>query len=552
MCLARSWIETCVSEHEECKVGTEKGWYPSRLLDLGTLDGETCRLVETSNTTIDGPYMTLSHCWGTVDCLKLTLDNHVQFQNGIPLATLPQLYEDAMHVTRRLGIRYLWIDSLCIIQRGDGLADWRHEVTHMDKIYSNTFCNISATDAPDAHHAMFHTRNPEVHYPQRVNVSTDGGEAISQFTIMNRDFWQAEVSDVRLNRRAWVLQERLMAPRVLHFGRNQILWECRTKDAAETYPEGLPQALHGSRYIRFKDLTLATRYRQDSGNGDEGAYNGHASNAVVAAYQPWAQIVQQYTASSLTFPDDKLVALSAVAKLMAGVLRDEYIAGLWRRYLERELLWSVCKRSRDSAKRPKVYRAPSWSWASVDGEVTPGYLDVGAGDILVNVVDVQLDYVTDDKTGLVRGGWLRLRGALKHLALLPRLSPSSRNSGVQDNWIMVVNRTRVSVESESEMRELQPHVFLDTEQQYRDLADPQQPEDGNIYCMPVRKREGDQGSIYVLILKLHDREKGIFRRIGLARGWGADVQQKIMAPSTEESKFPCDSYQDGLHAIYII
>ena len=81
----------------------------------------------------------------------------------------------------------------------------------------------------------------------------------------------------------------------------------------------------------------------------------------------------------------------------------------------------------------------------MDGEVNPGYLDVGAGDVLVDVVDVQLDYVTDDKTGQVRGGWLLLlRGVLKHLALLPCLFSSSRNSGVQDDWIMVVNRIRVS------------------------------------------------------------------------------------------------------------
>ncbi|MBE3048083.1 HET domain-containing protein, partial [Candidatus Bathyarchaeota archaeon] len=113
--LARKWIASCTAKHERCNAGAgETGWYPTRLLDCGTSeDPETCRLVETETTTIEGPYTTLSHCWGLADCLKLTIGNRDQFLDRIPFSLLPQLYQDAVHVTRNLGVRYLWIDSIC-------------------------------------------------------------------------------------------------------------------------------------------------------------------------------------------------------------------------------------------------------------------------------------------------------------------------------------------------------------------------------------------------------------------------------------------------------
>lgn len=473
--------------------------------------------------------MTLSHCWGFTDCPKLTTDNRAQLLDQIPLPLLPQLYQDAVYVTRHLGIKYLWIDSLCIIQWGDESTDWRHEVMLMDKVYSNSFCNISPTDAPDSHHSVFSVRDPHVLYPQIVNVSTN--RKVTQYVVLHSDFWQTEVSRARLNRRAWVLQERLLSPRVLHFSRNQMLWECREKDASEIYPDGLPLELFGSSYGRFKDLT------HHAATGE--------TNGAVAAYRSWTRIVRAYTICDLTFPSDKLVALSAVAKVMANVLQDDYVAGMWRRYLERELLWSVRQSRGGYRTQPTIYRAPSWSWTATDNEVDPGLLAVGAADMLIEAQDVQLDYTADDKTGLIKGGWLRLRGVLKQLVILPHHSSSS---GSCRDWSMIVNGVQVSVLSDSAEREPQPHVMLDAPHRHFD----EEITDGNLYCMPARVREGDEGSIYVLILLLEDRKWGIFRRVGLARGWGKDVKDKVLARTTEESKLPCEEYRDGLHTIRII
>lgn len=531
--LAKKWIADCAGNHERCTTVTgEKRQYPTRLLDVGPLeDSDTCcRLVETETTVLDEPYITLSHCWGLADCLKLTTDNYDQLLSGITLSLLPQLYQDAVYITRCLDIRHLWIDSLCIIQGGDNSADWRREVTLISDVYLNSYCNISPADAPDSHHSMFSSRNPHTLHPEIVSLSVDGH--ITPYLISDSRFWDTDVSNALINTRAWVLQERLLSPRILYFGANQMLWECREKDAAEIYPDGLPPAVFSS-LARLKNLTPGRNIKNNK------------TDTNVAAYHVWVRIVRAYTACNLTFPSDKLAALSAIAKMMRTTLCDEYVAGMWRRYLAHELLWSAGGNRSGNPPRSQTYRAPSWSWTAVDGKVNPGLPNVEASDILMKVEGLQLEYLTDDNTGLICGGWLRLRGVLKQLMLVPHRVSTRRNC---EDWNMVVNGVHVSVLTDSAMREPQPHVKLDA---FHEDFDKQNAE-AALYCMPGRIRKGDDGSIYVLLLELDDRERAIFRRIGLARGWGEDVKEKILARSGEEDKFPCEEYRNGLHSIRII
>ncbi|KAF2679231.1 heterokaryon incompatibility protein [Lentithecium fluviatile CBS 122367] len=516
--IARSWIEECAAKHQRCNAFTgEQGWCPTRLLDCGPFKNSEpcCRLIETDSISLNGPYMTLSHCWGRTDCLKLTTDNYAKLLHTIPLPLLPQ---------------YLWIDSLCIIQRGDELADWLREVKVMGQVYLNSFCNISAANAQDGNHTLFSSRNPDTLYPQTVDLTVDGHASL--YLVSDFRFWETEVSRAPINARGWVLQERLLSPRVLHFGERQILWECREKDAAEIYPEGLPHKISRSA-ARFKDLAPDHHI----------ANNNTGSN--FAAYRSWVQIVRAYTACELSFPGDKLVALSAIAKAMRDILRDEYVVGMWRRYLEFELLWSVSGNRTGSASRPDTYRSPSWSWAAVDGEVNPSLPDVETADLLIEVVSLELEYSTDDNTNLVQGGWLRLRGALKQLMLVRH---RSSNTCSYEDWDMFVNGEHVSVPTESSYGEPQPHVKLDA---LHDHFEEQNARDA-LYCMPARVRAGDNGSIYILILEVDDLKRGVYRRIGLARGWGKEVKEKFLARSVRGDRFPCEEYRDGLHLIRII
>jgi hypothetical protein len=451
------------------------------------------------------------------------------------MSILPELYRDAVYAASQLGVRYLWIDSLCIIQQGDDQADWRREVTLMADVYSNSFCNISAAVAPDGHHSMFHFREPEALSPEiAIRVSADGRE--TPYLISDLRLWEVDVSRALVNTRAWVLQERLLSPRILHFGASQVFWKCHEKDAAEVYPGGVPTDLFPPQE-RFKNLAQVP-------SGENYASDRQASGDLWD-YQAWARIVRAYTACALTFPSDKLVAISAVAKLMRPVVRDEYVAGMWRRFMERELLWSAVHRPSDAASRIGTYRAPSWSWAAVDGEVNPGVLEVDPEDVLIKVEDVHLDYTQDDDTGSISGGWMRLRGMLKQLML----EPYSRTDGTNHReWTMVVNGVHVSVLTDSAIREPQPHVMLDEYHANFDVENAK----GALYCMPGRRRKDVNGSIYVLLLMLQDRERGIFRRIGLAHGWTKAVRERILERGGEEDKFPSEQYRDGWHTIRVI
>ncbi|KAL8373083.1 hypothetical protein RB599_000342 [Gaeumannomyces hyphopodioides] len=410
MSMAKQWLADCTCY----KPSQAQAWYPTRLLDCGVDGGESTRLVETSSNAVNGPYMTLSHCWGDVkDTLRLTTDNYAEYLGEIPMTRLPQLYQDAVYVTKQLGVRYIWIDSVCIIQEGDDQADWNREVGLMEKVYSHTFCNISALQAPDSHHSLFSTRNLCLGGLGAIETPYKGQR--TTFLIQDSEYWENEVENTLLHTRGWVLQERVLSPRVLHFGRRQILWECTGRYIAEVYGDA-----QKTDRKRFKEL-----FQHDP---------DASSTQVASLYKNWQQIIEIFSRCRLTFPSDKLVALSAVAKHMSVLLQDEYCAGLWRGSLEEGLGWfvngfetarpeSVQETSRGSTA---VYRAPSWSWASVDYPISHD-TDIDNMELkvwsikLIRIEEVHIDHLTRGfSTGLVKGGWLRLRAALKALTLVPR------------------------------------------------------------------------------------------------------------------------------------
>lgn len=342
--------------------------------------------------------------------MKLTTDNYASMLLGMPSTLLPQLYQDALHVAFNLGIRYLWIDSLCIIQTGDELADWRHEIALMSEVYSNSFCNVSAMDAPDAHHSMFYSRDPNLLCPEIVHLAVNS--QVAPYLISYTTFWHSEVSHALVNTKAWVLQERLLSRCILHFGERQLFWECQMKDGAELYPDGLPPEISSSS-SRFKSLS-PNIYTPGLSPGNNSNVGGHLM---------WRRIVEKYPACGITYPGDKLVALSAIAKALTPVLQDEYVAGMWRRYLACELLWITSSNQEGRELGLEIYRAPSWSWAAVNGAVDPGWPDLKSTDLLIKVEDLELEYSTNDRTGLIQGGWLRLRGVLKPILLMKPCSP---------------------------------------------------------------------------------------------------------------------------------
>lgn len=151
---------------------------------------------------------------------------------SIDCKALSKTFLDAIEVTRSLGLRFLWIDSLCIIQ--DSIEDWATQSAVMGLIYRNSICTIAATAAVDGRDGCFYTRDSSLAEPCKVIISThrDYGDpsstmVTSLYVIVPQYIWSDGVNNAPLNQRAWVLQERILSPRTIHFSKYQLFWECK-------------------------------------------------------------------------------------------------------------------------------------------------------------------------------------------------------------------------------------------------------------------------------------------------------------------------------------
>ncbi|KAF6806333.1 hypothetical protein CSOJ01_08909 [Colletotrichum sojae] len=258
--------------------------------------------------------MTLAKSWVT----ECSMDHKqcAEMLRGHPLESLRQLYQDAANVTKQLG----------------------RESAQMHDIFLNSFCNISAAHATDAHKSLFCRRDPDAHVPHATELRVNGRNAA--YSISDAYFWKTGVSEVLINTKAWVLQERILAPRILYFGERHIAWECWEKDTVDIFPRGV----------------LPASWKLKNAREQEGLDSGTPKNTHGRLL--WKEMVEVYTASDLTFPEDELIALSAVAKRMSSILAEQYVAGMWLGQLEVELLWSIAER-RPATTPTRGYCAPS-------------------------------------------------------------------------------------------------------------------------------------------------------------------------------------------------
>ncbi|KAF4201695.1 hypothetical protein CNMCM8927_001239 [Aspergillus lentulus] len=372
--LIQTWIDNCIRDHHRCVNSSANSWYPTRLLQLPDGQGAGVKLVITKGARLKGPYVTLSHRWqqNSHRFPMLRSSTIQQLQQGINVQRLPRAFQDAILLTRRLGVEYLWIDSLCIIQDTDDQSDWHRESLTMDKVYSHAFVNISATLSENGTEGLFGPRHSHVFSaPPGVEVNAQG--RIETQYIINSDFWHDQISNAPLSKRGWVFQERFLARRVIHFGPQQIGWECQQLQALETFPRGLPPTLTvGSRskpaiYEALQELS------QPAVENPRAAQNAPFSSATDLQFAEWwNSAMEEYSRCKFTFAKDKLIALTGVAKYVAmNRPADRYLAGMWQSCLAYSLAWyRIHQRGRVYSNRDYVEcRAPSWSWASFDGEI---------------------------------------------------------------------------------------------------------------------------------------------------------------------------------------
>lgn len=499
--LAVEWINDCLSNHSKCNsIRSLVQWYPTRLIDVGASSTDYPRLIITAEEQLNYSYVTLSHCWGSAEFLQLKSHNLDDFKAGIRLSSLPRTFQEAILFTRRLGIRYIWIDSLCIIQNSK--EDWLKEANLMEQVYSQSYCSLAATAATDAEQGLFRQRDVSSLHPADIEIPWFN----QRYQLVDEYFWRKRVLEQPLNQRAWALQERLLAPRVLHFSSEQILWECCEMYAAETYPRGIPPHIKTGQDISLKTLGFHPSQLE---NGSLDTLD--ETEALIL----WRRIIEIYSASLLTRPGDKLIALSGLARRQKALTNDDYVAGLWRTNLPPQLLWTVrdCKQfNGQPSVRPVNYRAPSFSWAAVDGRIS--HFDLSHKQKhLIDIVEVQIISTANDPFGPVEGGFLRVRGLLGKLQLR-RDGPfkySAINSGV---WLLSDWRIYIDVDEGEYPR--------------------------TVYRIAI---SSDGVSVSSLILEETGSVKGHFRRIGLVENSILGIGSCLdLEHHEDESQLPCEIY----------
>lgn len=203
---------------------------PTRVIDVGRDDAEPIRLIETSHElAVTGRYIALSHRWGDLSraqrCCTYA-DNIAQRKVRIEYDTLPASFQDAVRVTRALGVRYLWIDSLCIVQ--EDAKDWAAQAGRMEDVFSHAYCTIAASSAASSLVGFLGHRRPR----DAIKLSTPGGAPL--YLAEHIDDFRADVENSVLSSRGWVLQERALSRRTIYFTSTQVYWECGNGVVCET------------------------------------------------------------------------------------------------------------------------------------------------------------------------------------------------------------------------------------------------------------------------------------------------------------------------------
>lgn len=375
---------------------------PHRVIDVGSIGGlAEPYLLETTPGQV-GKYLALSHCWGGGTPVKTTSKNIQHHRVEVKLADLPRTFRDVVQVARKFGCRYLWIDSLCIIQ--DDRKDWEVEATLMQQYYKHSFLTVAAADGSNGEAGLFRDRNGLRNRPCELQFADINGSLRHLYAYTNSmscDLKRSSLSDSYkpspLYSRAWVFQEQALSPRTLAYARDRISWRCQEMLFDERAPlmqkiedfikedktvnivrrEGDPRSTDATiaelqqKWIFPKASPNLSRSFTNIGYHKEGCHLPEDEFLI-----DWGDVVLNYTKRDMTYHSDKLIAIQGIADAVAPIVSRTYFGGIWVESMKSifmGLLWSSRQR-RGSGQSRRLDIAPSWSWASTDGEVTwPGH-----------------------------------------------------------------------------------------------------------------------------------------------------------------------------------
>lgn len=230
--LIRAWRDTCDKDHQGCypwKTADELPPMPTRVIDVGTTAEPVLRLVETAGEQLKAKYVALSHCWGQLtdeENFCTTTGTIESNKAAIPFGRLPKSFRDAVTVTREIGVQYLWIDSICIIQGDDG--DWAAEAQKMGDVFGSAYCTLAASSAKSSTEGFLGREDiePRVSRIPRKTATVTTPDGSHLHLCRSIDNFRDDVEGSVLASRGWVFQERALSRRTIHFTSTQLYWEC--------------------------------------------------------------------------------------------------------------------------------------------------------------------------------------------------------------------------------------------------------------------------------------------------------------------------------------
>ncbi|KAI8667661.1 HET domain-containing protein [Fusarium keratoplasticum] len=380
---ARRCLHTCRANHVRCRerltdtlvkklqqagggIGSERinlADIPSRLLDVQAGAGRHIKLIKFDTLSdieqamfCSSGFAALSYCWGGQQSFTLTRSQSQHLYGGFSPSELPKTIQDAIRVTREIGLRYLWVDALCIQQDSD--QDKAAEISRMERYYGSATVTICAAAASTAEQGfLFRRKNhPFDAGPFRIRLRNRNGIDEGYIYLLKEGDGPPDPTTTR----GWTMQESFLSRRILIYSERQLYWTCTTSMC------GCGGSFMSMAERVSGNYMSLVKYIQPIGD-----------LIYLPTANQWQDLLMNYTTRHIGVPGDKLLAISALVAHLWNISKDRrekpaYIAGLFVNLAEsasflEQLRWNAVDPAK--SRRASVYRAPSWSWAAIDGPI---------------------------------------------------------------------------------------------------------------------------------------------------------------------------------------
>ena len=384
--MAATWLLTCIRKHSICSNNTETLELPTRVLDVGSSTQIPFLCVSGGKAA---HYIALSYTWGGHVPFTTTSVTFAKRKKGIPFENLPLTFKHAVLFCRALGVQYLWIDALCIIQ--DSKKDWACEAGKMARFFHNSLLTLTASDSASPLGGLFRERlrkrcrpyllEPRIPFRNRFEL---GPGALCLVGGLKSGDGPRKPRSV-LDTRCWILQEQILSTRTLTFSKGELYWDCMCLNASERHPMGIP--LRESSDMRDRDVQVFKEYVYGKADLSNRA-------RITRFHICWRTIVEMYTERELTKAKDKLHAFQGITNALKDNLGVDVLAG----QIATDVTCLAWKVKGDFEYLPMLkaaWRAPSWSWASIDAAIEHAWYSevpiISASEPLVEFVDFPKD-----------------------------------------------------------------------------------------------------------------------------------------------------------------